>query len=186
MFVEGFESAHQSFCDFLGIQRNSELHTGDLPFENLRLQQWLQKYYEIVEIFCRHLGHELEDLLGPEEAEATRELLKTSAEGLESSVKGDIAAFKKVFDAKPEPEKDQLRDEARVRVHLADVWTKTENCPVFSSALPRPGIIGFSVIFLLVLAAASWLFILVQDQRQTHAFFPGETMSRAWSGSASA
>lgn len=48
-------------------------------------------------------------------------------------------------------------------------------------ALPRLGIIGFSVIFLLVLAAASWLFILVQDQRQTHAFFSGETMSRAWS-----
>ena len=48
-------------------------------------------------------------------------------------------------------------------------------------AFPRPGIIGFSVLFLLVLIAASWLFILVQDQRQSHPFFSGETASRAGS-----
>lgn len=47
--VDGFEEAHRSFCDFLGVQRNEELHTGSLPFENLKLQDWLQDYYEVLE-----------------------------------------------------------------------------------------------------------------------------------------
>ena len=34
--VDGFEEPHRNFCGFLGVQRNEELHTGTLAFENLK------------------------------------------------------------------------------------------------------------------------------------------------------
>ena len=127
--VEGFESSHRNFCDFLGIQRNTELHTGGLPFENLKLNEWLKEYYEVVEILCTHLGRDLEDLFGEEEAEAARELLKASAQGLESSVKSTIAAHKRVFEGKGNEEKDALRNEAWVKSHVGDETSTSVSCP---------------------------------------------------------
>ena len=135
--VDGFEEPHRKFCDFLGVQRNEELHTGSLSFENLKLQEWLQNYYEVVEILCRHLEHDLDDLLGTDEAEAARELLKVSAEGLQSSVKQSIAAHKRVFDGKSEEQRQQLINEARGRSESARKSADIANivdCPSCASS----------------------------------------------------
>ena len=131
--VEGFESSHKSFCDYLGIQRNTELHTGGLPFENLKLNEWLARYYEVVEILCKHLGHDLEDLLGDDEAEAAKELLQSSADGLESEVKSAIAAHKKVFNDKSQDDIQKLRDEARIRSHIGVDDALPMQCPACES-----------------------------------------------------
>ena len=112
--VDGFEDPHRKFCDFLGVQRNEELHSGGLPFENLKLQDWLQSYYEVLDILCRHLERNLDDLLGQEESEGAREMLKSNAEGLQSSVKQSIAAHKRVFDGKSEEDKQQLHSDALI------------------------------------------------------------------------
>ena len=133
-FVEGFETSHKAFCDFLGLQRNAEVHTGGLPFENLRLQEWVEKYYDIVEILCRHLGHDLEELLGCQEARAARELLQASAAGLESSVRSAIAAHKKVFHDKPKTERTLLRDQARIRTYAKAGLSAAVDCPACSSS----------------------------------------------------
>ena len=135
--VDGFEEPHRKFCDFLGVQRNEELHTGGLPFENLKLQDWLQNYYEVLDILCRHLEHDLEDLLGSDEAEAARELLKASAEGLQSSVKQSIAAHKRVFNGRSEEERQQLRKNALIRSLAAKMSTELSDfvdCPACSSS----------------------------------------------------
>ena len=135
--VDGFEDSHRKFCDFLGMQRNEELHTGRLTFENLKLQDWLQSYYEVVDILCQHLGHDLDDLLGPEEAEAAQELLKASAEGLQSFVKQSIAAHKRVFDEGSKEEKQELRHDALIRSIAAKTATALSDlvdCPACSSS----------------------------------------------------
>jgi len=130
--VDGFEDSHRKFCDFLGVQRNEELHTGALPFGDLKLQKWLQNYYEVVDILCRHLERDLADLLGSDEAEAADELLKATAKGLESTVKQSITAHKRVFDAKSENEREQLESDAWVRTMAAKLSTEFANlvdCP---------------------------------------------------------
>ncbi len=113
--VDGFEEPNRKFCEFLGVQRNEELHTGSLPFENLKLRKWLQIYYEVVDIICRHLEHDLDDLLGTGEADAARELLKVIKEGLESSVKQSISAHNRVFHGKSKEDRKQLSNDARRR-----------------------------------------------------------------------
>ena len=133
--VEGFEDHNRKFCDFLGVQRNEELHTGSLVFEDLKLQGWLQKYYEVLDILCRHLEHDLDDILGPEEGEAAREILKASTKGLETSVKQLIADHRRAFDGKPEEERQQLVGQASFR-SMAYTQTELSNvvgCPACSS-----------------------------------------------------
>ena len=135
--VEGFEEPHRKFCDFLGVQRNEELHSGGLPFANLKLETWLQSYYEVLDILCKHLECDLDDLLGSDEADAARELLKASAEGLESSVKQSISAHKKVFDDKPEDERQQLRQDASISSIASKMSTELSelvDCPACSSS----------------------------------------------------
>lgn len=134
--VDGFEERHQKFCDFLGVQRNMELHTGALPFEELKLQDWLQKYYEVIDILCGHLEHELDDLLGPDEAEAARAMLEASAEKLQSSVKQSIAAYRRVFEGKSKKEQQQLETDSRARSlakYMSIELSELENCPSCSS-----------------------------------------------------
>ena len=135
--VDGFEDKHRAFCDLLALQRNEELHTGALTFENLNLNSWLQRYYEVLDIFCRHLDHDLDDLLGTDEANVAREMVKGSAEGLESSVKQRIAAHKRVFEDKDKDERQQLSNSARIQSQsgeiTADLATTVE-CPACSSS----------------------------------------------------
>ena len=113
------------------------MHTGGLPFENLKPQKWLQSYYEVLDILCRHLEHDLDDLLGSDEAEAARELLKGSAKELRSSVKESISAHKKVFNDKLEEEKQQLRNDALIHSRTAKSSAELSelvDCPGCSSS----------------------------------------------------
>ena len=135
--VDGFEDQNRNFCDFLGVQRNVELHTGALPFEDLKLQEWLQSYYEVLDILCRHLERDLDDLLGSEESSAARELLQASIEGLQSSVKNSIAAHKNVFDGKSNEEQQQLRHNALNRIvstATSAELSSSVDCPACASS----------------------------------------------------
>ena len=138
--VDGFEKPHQGFCELLGLQRNEELHTGALTFEDLDLSSWLPKYYEVLDILCRHLDRDLHDLLGAEEAAVAREMLAQNAEGLEHSTKQRIAAYKEVFEEKDEAEREHLANVARIQAQsgeiAADLATIVE-CP----ACPSSGLV---------------------------------------------
>jgi hypothetical protein len=135
--VDGFEKPHQGFCELLGLQRNEELHTGALTFENLNLSSWLPRYYEVLEILCRHLDHGLDDLLGADEADVAREMLADSTEGLERSTKQRIAAHKRVFEEKDEAERQQLSNAARIQAQSGEIATDLAvivECPACSSS----------------------------------------------------
>ena len=134
--VDGFEETHKKFCDFLGVQRNQELHTGHLPFENLKLQEWLASYYEVSEILCHHLDRDLESLLGPEEAGAAKELIRSSSEESGKAVLDSISAHKRVFDSKPDDEKMKLRTDSymqSVAAKYSTVLAELMTCPACDS-----------------------------------------------------
>ena len=48
------------------------------------------------------------------------------------------------------------------------------------SAVPWLGLIRGSIIFCVVLMAASWIFVLGLDRQQSYPFFSGETLSLGW------
>ena len=107
--VEDFKKPQREFCDFFSNTRNQELHTADLAFESLPERDWVGKYYEVADILCAALEKSLEDLLGVSEARTASTLIETLHSDKESAVKSRMAAHKKVFDAKLEDEKDELK-----------------------------------------------------------------------------
>ena len=134
-FVDGFEKGHQTFCEFMGYQRNEELHSDTAAFENLKLQDWLAKYYGTLDILCKHLEHDLDDLLGEEEADSARTLLTVNEQGMESTVKQSIADHHRDFQAKPDTEQQQLTGRAsnRARFGGSSVISDLVDCPACSS-----------------------------------------------------
>ena len=135
--VEGFEERHRVFCDFVGLQRNEELHTGALPFENLNMASWLPMYYEVLDVLCRHLDHDLDDLLGAGEAEVAREMIRDSAKDLERSTLQRIAAHKRVYEAKSADERQHLSNAARIQSQSGEIAADLAGiveCPACSSS----------------------------------------------------
>jgi len=131
--VKGFEKPQRELCDFVGLLRNQELHTAELPFDDLKASKWLPRYYEVVKILCGLMGKRLSDLLGAEPAEHAEKIIATLNKEKESAVKGKIAAHAKVFAAKAEPEQNKLRSNAELRVLLLDAGSTKEKCPACGS-----------------------------------------------------
>ena len=78
----------------------------------------------------------LEDLLGDEEAEAARDLLKVDEQGLESLVKQTIADYRRDFHARSETEQKQLSSDAWIQARTsgsASALSDLIDCPACSS-----------------------------------------------------
>jgi hypothetical protein len=78
----------------------------------LGTEKWLARFYDTVTVLHQFLGKTLDDFLGKQGANMATELVKTLNEGVLSAVKSKIAAFQKVFDAKPASDKKPLLDAA--------------------------------------------------------------------------
>jgi hypothetical protein len=112
--IEDFKKPQREICDYIALKRNQEIHTGELPFEDFKLSEWLPRYYEAAAILCEAIDKSLADLLGDEIAQSAEKLIAALNKGLETSVKSMIAAHAKVFNLKPPDEQAKLRTTAEV------------------------------------------------------------------------
>ena len=85
-----FGKVHRDLCNYMAVLRNEEIHTGGVPFEDLKESSWLPRFYEVCKILCTHLGYPLEVFLGLELAESADELIKTLNQEILSKVKNKI------------------------------------------------------------------------------------------------
>lgn len=98
------------FCRQHIERRNSELHTGDLPFEKLGTSQWLPRFYLACDAILQSMGKALEEFVSkPEES---RKMMGAFNDQTASAVKGDITAHKKVWSNKSKDQKDGAVKEA--------------------------------------------------------------------------
>lgn len=93
-------------------RRNSELHTGALPFDELGSSTWLPKFYSCVEVLLKTLDESLELLLGDDESVAARTQIQALQDNAAKAVKGDIKAHRIVWQAKKETERKKLAKQA--------------------------------------------------------------------------
>jgi hypothetical protein len=140
--VENFGKAQRELCDFLGLLRNQELHTGHLPFDNLRESKWLPRFYEVCKILTESMGKTLEELFGIETANSARQLIQTLTEDIQGKVKGRLGAHAKVFADKTPEEQNALLLEAKAALLELERATKRERCP----ACPGDGLLAGNLI----------------------------------------
>lgn len=93
-------------------RRNSELHTGALPFDELGSSTWLPKFYSCVEVLLNTLGESLELLFGEDETNAAKTQIQALQDEAAKTVKGEINAHKTVWKAKGKAEREKLHKQA--------------------------------------------------------------------------
>lgn len=71
-----FDSKVKEFCDVISLRRNAELHSGELPFHEMRLDAWEGRYWQAAEIVASMLDFSLEEWVGADQAKASKELVK--------------------------------------------------------------------------------------------------------------
>lgn len=95
-------------------RRNSELHSGENAFEGVASSSWQAKFFSACSGLLSPMDLTLREYLGSIEAEVADKLMAAAADESAKAVKGDVAAHKKVWDAKPSTERDDLAASSRL------------------------------------------------------------------------
>lgn len=116
----GFNREVHNFCIQHVNLRNTELHSGDLPFDKLGTSSWLPKFYLACKVLLESLGHELEFLFGPDEAEVAEKLIQSLEDKAARAISKTIQAHKDVWNSKGDKERAAIskRSEALAARHV--------------------------------------------------------------------
>jgi hypothetical protein len=129
--AKDFTREHANFCVSHVDRRNSEVHSGNMPFENLGSASWLPSFFTVCDVLTREICESLESLFGSEIAKQAREEIAALKDENAQAVKGTIAAHKTVWGEKTAEEQDQARKQANT-VALRHYGHRV-NCPVCQS-----------------------------------------------------
>ena len=129
--TDGFTREHSNFCASHIARRNSEVHSGNMPFENLGTSSWLPSFFTVSQILANEIGESLESLFGNEVAEQAKEEIEALKDDASNAVKATIAAHKTVWGDKTSEEQEQARKQAAT-VSLR-YYGHRVNCPACGS-----------------------------------------------------
>jgi hypothetical protein len=97
----------------LANRRNDELHSGGAAFAEYQPSQWLTGFYRACRALAEALQEDLAAVIGDEEAQAAAEALKANRADVRQKVQGQIAAHRKVFEAKPLEQREEAAKRAQ-------------------------------------------------------------------------
>lgn len=109
---DDFSREHSNFCASHVARRNSEVHSGNMPFENLGTSSWLPMFYTVCEILTKEIGESLESIFGDEAAARAKDEILALKDVTANSVKGTITAHQTVWNEKSADEQTQAREQA--------------------------------------------------------------------------
>lgn len=110
--IPNFSREHSNFCASHFSRRNSEVHTGSYPFENLGSSSWLPMFYSVCEVLLAGIGATLESLFGTDGAKIARENIEALRDETAKSVNGTINAHKTVWEQKNDEERELAKSQA--------------------------------------------------------------------------
>jgi len=110
--ADGFTREHSNFCASHVARRNSEVHSGNMPFENIGTSSWLPSFFTVCQVLASVIGESLESLFGSVIAEQAKEEIEAQKDDTANAVKGAISAHKTVWSDKTPEEQEQARKQA--------------------------------------------------------------------------
>jgi hypothetical protein len=93
-----FGAKERDFCMLLSTRRNSELHSGELPFEDIRPDSWVPKFWSVASIILEAAGQSLEKWIGEKEAHDAVEIIEERLSALEQAVQARIEIHRRDFE----------------------------------------------------------------------------------------
>jgi len=110
--VPEFTREQANFCASHFARRNSEVHTGNLSFENVGTSTWLPMFYSVCSVLVLAIGETLESLFGKNVAAQAAEDIAALRDETAKAVKGTISAHKTVWEQKTEDERATAKSQA--------------------------------------------------------------------------
>jgi hypothetical protein len=102
-----FDTKVKEFCDTISVRRNAELHSGELPFHQMRLEAWEGRYWQVAQIIGTLLEFSLEEWIGADRAKAPKELVSAAAEATLQAAQKRVEQAKEHFMARPKKEREE-------------------------------------------------------------------------------
>lgn len=116
----GFTREMVNFCTLHFQRRNSELHSGELPFDDIGTSSWLSQYYNCCKVLLETVKVPMTQIFGTEEATTATTLIQALEDGAAKAVKGTINAHQTIWKDKSLDERNKLAKEAKIRSSRAD------------------------------------------------------------------
>jgi hypothetical protein len=137
--VTDFDKVAEDFCVLLANRRNSDLHSGEVPFAGISIDSWQPKYWQITKLFLTCQDRTLADFVGPAEAEAAEAIISDASTALSRAVEGRIRKHRQIFEeTHPADSQEQVRKHALIAVSARLTKAQqTSMCPACNS----PGIL---------------------------------------------
>lgn len=103
-----FGTELENFCVAHTGRRNSELHSGAMPYDSVRGSAWHGLYYRAVTVLLASMGFTLEEFIGADQAAVAGKEIAAAADEAAKAVMGDVDAHRKVWAAKDMAEQATL------------------------------------------------------------------------------
>lgn len=129
--VPDFNRELANFCALHLQRRNSELHSGALPFDGLNTSAWLPQFYSVCGVLLAAQSSSINDVFGDDEAKTAFTLIEAVKDEAAKSVKGTISAHKTIWDEKSAEEREKLAKQAETRASRA--YGHRVSCPSCAS-----------------------------------------------------
>lgn len=107
--IPEFDSKVEQFCDAISKRRNAELHSGEVPFQDMRLETWESQYWYNVQILLKISESNLEEWLGVN-TKPPPAILDSFWKATEDIVKTKIEQAKEGFDKLSKKDRSKLLD----------------------------------------------------------------------------
>jgi len=121
-----------NFCALHIQRRNSELHSGALPFDGLSTSSWLPQFYAACDALLFAQGSSIDSVFGEDEAKTAATLIEALKDEAAKAVKGTIHAHKTIWEDKPTDEREKLAKQAEAA--SLRVYGHRVICPACGSA----------------------------------------------------
>lgn len=105
--MSNFSAAHMN-------RRNTELHSGSLPFDDVRPSSWIPIFYSTCKVLATSMGETLITLFDVETASEADIQIAALLDESAQSVRGTIHACQVSWSAKPVEEKEKLVTQAEI------------------------------------------------------------------------
>lgn len=130
--IPDFNRESANFCTLHIQRRNAELHSGALPFDDLKTSVWLPQFYAACNLLLSSQGSSIRAVFGRDEAKTAETLIEALKDEAAKSVKGTINAHKTIWGEKSAEDRETLTKQAET-VSLR-IYGHRIKCPACDSA----------------------------------------------------
>lgn len=110
--IPRFDTQMAQFCLGIAERRNAELHSGDLPFREMRLEAWEARFWHACDVILRYRGHSLDHWLGAADAKAPSHVIEEAAKARRSAVQARVSEARERHQTRKAAERRELERRA--------------------------------------------------------------------------